>query len=157
MRKTAIAGSAAAVLAIATPFIAGWEGLETRPYEDVGGVATVCYGETENVEDRTYTPEECLEMLQARIPDYYAAAMHHVKVEMPITMQVAVTSFVYNVGEGAFRRSTMLRLINEGRLHEACEQLERWSYVGQMWVRGLYRRRKAEYKLCVAELPLRGV
>lgn len=44
LRKKVIAGSAALVIASATPFIAKWEGLETKAYKDIVGVPTVCYG-----------------------------------------------------------------------------------------------------------------
>lgn len=143
-----------AVAAIATPFIGGWEGLETKPYYDIGGVLTVCYGETEDVEDRTYTREQCEMMLQQRAMEFHAQAMAKVDKELPITMQAAVTSFAYNVGIDAFGRSTLLKKINRGDLYGACQELDRWVYVGRTYVRGLANRRAAEKRLCVAELQV---
>ena len=155
-RTKALAGATAATLAvgaIATPFIGGWEGLETKPYYDIGGVLTVCYGETEGVENRTYTEEQCRVILQNRVNEFHSEVMDKIEREIPITMQAAVTSFAYNVGIGAFSRSTLLRKLNAGDLHGACDQLDRWVYVGRTYVRGLANRRKAEKKLCKAELP----
>ena len=40
--------------------------------------------------------------------------------------QAAVIDFVYNKGEGALASSTMLRLLNEGRTYEACDELLKW-------------------------------
>lgn len=132
-------------------FIGYWEGLETKPYRDVGGVWTVCYGETA-VEMREYTKAECEEMLKERVAEFYAAVNTRVTYDLPLSTQIAFTSFAYNVGVKAFERSTLLKLANKGDLIGACNQLERWSYVGRMWVRGLNNRRKAEHALCVADL-----
>jgi lysozyme len=147
--------TAAAAIAIATGIIGVQEGVKTKPYRDIGGVMTVCYGETK-VEMREHTLEECDAMLAKRVPDYYHSAIKHVKVDIPITMRAAVTSFNYNVGEGNFKSSTMLKKINAGDLWGACSELDRWAYVGQMWVQGLANRRADEKRLCVAELPRRG-
>jgi lysozyme len=142
-----------ASIAVATPVIATWEGVETKPYKDIGGVWTVCYGETENIDiRREYTKSECDEMLAKRVPEYYSAAMEHVTYDIPITMRAAITSFTYNVGAEAFKRSTMLKKINKGDLWDACQELDRWAYVGRMWVRGLANRRAKEKELCVAEI-----
>lgn len=145
---------AAASIAVATPTIATWEGFRGQPYKDIGGVWTVCYGETENIDiNRTYTKEECDAMLAKRVPDYYNGAMKHIDKDIPITMRAALTSFNYNVGEGNFSRSTLVKKVNRGDLLGACKELTKWSYVGKMWVKGLNNRRKAEYRLCTAELP----
>ncbi|MGB0818882.1 MAG: lysozyme [Candidatus Puniceispirillaceae bacterium] len=151
LKKTAAVSSTAAIL-IATPLIANWEGLRTTPYKDIGGVWTVCYGETHNIEHREYTEQECFDMLKQRVPDYYQYAMQQVEVEIPVTMQAAVTSFTYNVGPEAFRKSTMLKKINRRDFWGACAELDRWVYVAKMWVKGLANRREAEKRLCVAEL-----
>ena len=147
--------AAAASIAIATPLIATWEGLETQAYKDIGGVWTVCYGETEKIQiGKIYSKEECDELLRARVPDYYTSAMRHVSRDIPITMRAAITSFVYNIGEGNWKKSTMLKKVNKGDLKGACEELDRWVYVARMYVRGLYNRRQREKQLCLAELPV---
>lgn len=147
------AAATIAVGAIATPFIGDWEGLETKPYYDIGGVLTVCYGETENIENRTYTEQQCKQMLQNRVSEFHSKVMAKIDGDLPITMQAAVTSFAYNVGLGAFERSTLLKKINRGDLSGACQELDRWVYVGRTYVRGLANRRAAEKRLCLAELP----
>lgn len=155
VKRGGLIGGAAVVLAIATPFIGGYEGLETKAYKDIGGVWTVCYGETEGVDRNSeYTKQECDEMLAARVPDYYNAFARNVENpdKLPITFKASITSFVYNVGEGNFKASTMRRKINAGDLWGACQELDRWVYVGRMYVRGLANRREAEKRLCVAEL-----
>lgn len=151
MKKKAL-GVACAVTIIAAPFIGGWEGLRTTPYVDIGGVLTVCYGETKGVEDREYSVDECENMLQKRTVEFHVQVMDRIDNDIPTSMQAAVTSFAYNVGIGAFERSTLLRKINQGDLRGACQELDRWVYVGRTYVRGLANRRKAEKELCLREL-----
>lgn len=155
-KTKALGGAAAVSIALATTNIAGWEGLETVPYFDSIGVQTVCFGET-NVEMREYTEEECISMLRERVPEYYNAAMSKVEVDIPPTMAAAVTSFTYNVGVGAFHKSTMLKKINKKDLWGACSELDKWTYAAGMYLRGLANRREAEKRLCVAELPKRSI
>ena len=153
LRTKGLGVVAAASIAIATPTIATWEGFRAQPYKDIGGVWTVCYGETQGIDrNRTYTKQECDDMLASRVPYYYHSAMKYVETDIPITMRAALTSFNYNVGETNFKKSTLLKKTNKRDLWGACNELERWSYVGQMWVKGLNNRRKAEYRLCTAEL-----
>lgn len=42
----------------------------------------------------------------------------------------ALVSFVFNIGVGAFRRSTLLRLLNQGNYASVPAQLRRWIYAG---------------------------
>ena len=155
LRNKALTGSAIAAMAIATPFIGGLEGMKSIPYKDIGGVWTVCYGETHNINfSHEYTKDECDKMLAARVPDYYNSAMIYIKdvEDVPITMRAAITSFNYNVGSGNFYRSTLLRKVNKKDYWGACKELDKWVYAANMYVRGLANSRAAEKRLCIAEL-----
>ncbi len=153
-RTKTLTGITAAGIAGSAAFIAPWEGLKTTPYSDLGGVATVCFGET-NVEMREYTEAECKAMLQESVAGYYNHVDVSVTYDVPLSTQIAFTSFAYNVGLGAFDSSTLLKKANRGDVLGACNELERWSYVGRMWIKGLNNRRKAEYALCVADLEIK--
>jgi GH24 family phage-related lysozyme (muramidase) len=63
----------------------------------------------------------------------------------------ALVSFVYNLGADALRRSTLLRMHNEGDYAGAAGQFVRWDKArvnGRLRaLRGLTRRREAEAKL----------
>lgn len=72
---------------------------------------------------------------------------HAVRVPLTPGEFSALVSFVYNVGAGAFRSSTLLRLLNEGRHTEAGQQLLRWVYADGKRLRGLVSRRQAELAL----------
>jgi lysozyme len=68
-----------------------------------------------------------------------------------------MASFMFNAGIKAFEGSSMLRLLNAGKVTEACNNLLLWTKAraGPMGalvvVRGLINRRMAERSLCLGE------
>ena len=56
----------------------------------------------------------------------------------------ATADFCYNVGNGAYRASTLRQRINSGDLADVPTQLRRWVRGGGRVLRGLARRREAE-------------
>ncbi len=73
----------------------------------------------------------------------------YIKVDIPETTRGALYSFVYNVGAGNFRTSTLLRKINQGDIKGACDQLRRWTYAGGKQWKGLMTRREIEREICL--------
>ncbi|WP_250147404.1 lysozyme, partial [Escherichia coli] len=73
----------------------------------------------------------------------------YIKVDIPETTRGALYSFVYNVGAGNFRTSTLLRKINQGDIKGACDQLRRWTYAGGKQWKGLMTRREIEREVCL--------
>lgn len=65
----------------------------------------------------------------------------------------ALASFVYNVGVGAFRSSTLLRLLNAGKRQAAAAEFDRWTRAGGRVLPGLVRRRDAEQALFLTPVP----
>ncbi len=59
----------------------------------------------------------------------------------------ALVSFSFNIGDGALRSSTLLRLLNEGDYSGAARQFERFYYAHGNSIRGLANRRHAEKAL----------
>jgi lysozyme len=148
--KVATALGVAATIAI-TALIQPWEGLERKPYRDVGGVWTVCYGHTGSdiVKDKVYSNEECHELLMSDVIPTAKAVDTYVKVPISHETRAALISFTYNVGINAFKNSTLLRKLNAGDTVGACDQLMRWVYVKGRYVKGLENRRIAERQLCL--------
>ena len=72
-------------------------------------------------------------------------------VRVPVTQGEwdAYMSLAYNIGTGAFCGSTLVRKLNAGDYAGACKQILRWDKQNGRVLRGLTRRRNAEYKLCV--------
>lgn len=148
--KVAAGGGLAGLLILAAAFIAPWEGLELRPYRDIVGVMTWCYGETRGAPKSQYTKAECDAMLADGVAEFHAEMRRCIKRPLTQPQWVAVLSWSYNVGTGAACGSTLVRQINAGLPAETwCKQLLRWDYADGRKVRGLTRRRQAEYAECV--------
>lgn len=144
----AIAGSA---MAAAVTLVANWEGLYTDPYRDIVGVWTVCYGETaaDHVEMRHYTAQECKDMLPKSLVKYDDGIRKCLSRELPDSMRVAFLSASYNIGVGAFCKSSMARLANAGDFRGACDALLNWNRAGGRVVKGLDNRRRDERRICL--------
>ncbi|ECT1022945.1 lysozyme [Salmonella enterica] len=153
--KSLIAGGAGAI-AIAAALITGpndsdgLEGVRYRPYQDVVGVWSVCYGHTgkDIMLGKTYTPAECKALLDKDLNAVARQINPYIKVPIPEATRGALYSFAYNVGAGNFRTSTLLRKINQGDINGACDQLRRWTYAGGKQWKGLVTRREIEREVC---------
>ena len=141
------------VLAIIVAFVGGWEGKRTVAYQDIVGVWTACYGETRGIEKGdTFTDEECDAMLGQGIVEFADGVDKCLVVQVPDLTYGAFVSLAYNIGTGAFCRSTLVRRANEGRLRDACDQILVWNKAGGRVVQGLVNRRKAEHEMCLKGL-----
>lgn len=154
-KRTAAGLSAVAIAAAA--FIGPWEGLRTTAYPDrlARNIPTVCYGETRGVElGDIYTAAECDAMLAKAVQDFHDGLAKCIPSlpALPVGVQVAFTSWSYNVGLGAACGSTLARKANAGDLVGACNQLSRWNRAGGRAVKGLSNRRGAERTRCLGAL-----
>ncbi len=141
-----------------TNFVLAWEGKRNLTYLDIIGTPTSCVGHTgPDVEiGRTYTDAECFKLLDGDLVTHVTVMMRYVQVPLSEGEMTAYSSLVFNVGVGAFARSTLLRLLNSGDRGGACKQLLLFVKAGGKVIRGLERRRAAEYELCI-EKPTRAV
>lgn len=145
-------GGSAVLLASTT--ITYFEGLRHKPYFDVGDVLSVCYGHTgkDIIPHKRYTDEECQALLMKDLKVAMAVVESKVTVPLTDTQKAALTSFVYNVGSGAFLRSTLLKKMNAGDRVGACDEMRRWIYAdGKQW-KGLMIRREIERVICYGDL-----
>lgn len=142
-------------LAMGLAIVMPYEGLSYHSYLDPIGIPTVCYGHTgTDVQlGQERSAQECEALLQQDLGDALAVVDQSVKVVQPITRRAALASFVYNVGERNFRRSTLLERLNQGDVQAACDEMTRWVYAGhgehQRALQGLVRRRAMERRLCL--------
>jgi lysozyme len=141
----------AAVLTLATPFIAREEGLRTSAYLDSVGVPTICYGETEGVKmGDSKTKQECDALFNTRLGVFAVAVDSMIEPEMPAEVHAALTSWAYNVGLGAARKSTLVKRANYGDFVGACNELLKWRFAGGKPI--LQKRRERERQLCLRGL-----
>ena len=150
MGKGKLAGG---VMALALPFVAGEEGLRTEAYLDSVGVPTICYGETTNVRmGDVKTKDECNALFYVRLGYFAMAVDYAVEPDLSPQAHAAFTSLAYNVGLGAFKKSTLLKKANNNDMRGACEQLLRWNRAGGIVLKGLTKRRERERELCLSGL-----
>lgn len=140
-------------LAIAGPFVAHHEGLRLKAYLDPVGIPTICRGETLGVEmGQEKTLAECDALFDARLGMFAYAVDYAVTVPMSPKTHAALTSWTYNVGVRAMEKSTLVKLLNEGKGVQACNELPRWNKARGKVLPGLVKRREEERKLCLEGL-----
>lgn len=136
----------------AVSFLKSVEGFRATAYKDSGGKHTIGYGFTApaTVSKGSMTEAEASTEL-SRICRGISAKLRAELGKQKLTPQeeTAVVSFIYNVGWDTFKRSTMCRLLKEGKRGEAvAAEFSKWVYVtkgGKKVVsKGLKRRRARE-------------
>ena len=141
------------VIAGAVALVAAWEGRSLIAYVDPVGIPTICDGYTHGVKlDDIATPERCDALTEQEVRKALAVVDGSTPGQLPDGARVALTSFVYNVGPGAYGGSTLLRRLRAGDLKAACNELPRWVHAGGKKLRGLERRREAERQICLSSL-----
>lgn len=131
------------------------EGVVYTPYRDVVGVVTVCYGHTGSdiVWNRKYSPSECDSLLMSDIakhqPVFTPGNKRNCIKNAPLTpnQRDAITSFTFNVGTGAFCKSTMAKRLAARNYSMAAIEFPKWNKAGGRVYPGLVKRRAAEQRL----------
>lgn len=125
------------------------EGYREEAYQDEAGVWTIGYGHTRGVKpgDRC-TPRQAEQWLAADVMDAERAVSQLVEVPLAQHQFDALVCFVFNIGVGAFERSTLLDKLNDARYDEVPAEMIRWNKItrgGKKVVsKGLVNRRAAE-------------
>lgn len=143
-----VGGAALGLIAV----VGAFEGFSRDPYKDIVGVSTVCYGET-RVEMRRYTKEECDDMLAAALAGFAEGVLErNPELAGHDPQLLAATSLAYNIGIGAYRRSTVAKRFSSGHWRAACDAFLRWNRAGGRVVKGLTDRRRKEREICLRGL-----
>ena len=121
------------------------EGLRLTSYQCSAGVWTIGYGSTRDVvPNMRITRQEAEDRLKRDVAKFEEAVNESVQVRLTQEQFDALVLFAFNVGIGAFRKSTLLRELNKENYDAVPIQLARWNKVGGKVVRGLVNRRAAE-------------
>ena len=124
------------------------EGLRLRAYRDAKGVWTIGYGHTKGVRrGMTCTRRQAAQWLREDVASAEAAVTRLVTRRLRQCQFDALVSFVFNIGAGAFRRSTLRRVVNAGDHAYVPRELTRWVHAGGRPLLGLARRRVVEADL----------
>jgi lysozyme len=129
-------------------FIKDAEGLRLEAYQCSAKVWTIGYGSTEGVVKGMRITEKEAETLLKRDLRYFEAEVNKlVKVPLTQSQYDAIVSLVFNIGVGAFKKSTLLRKLNAKEYIGASGQFTRWNKAGGKENRGLVLRRRREMAL----------
>jgi lysozyme len=157
----------------AVALIRRYEDFEAKPYLDDVGVWTIGWGHAiTDYQGNLIRGFEQEHRAKAEFPepitrergeslflhDLASAGTQVLKlVTVPLTdgQFGALVSFVFNLGAGAFRRSTLLRHLNRGEYIAAAHQFSRWVYGGKppQVLRGLVKRRESERGMFLGQTP----
>lgn len=100
-----------------------------------GDVPTVGFGSTKREDGSpvqmgdTTTPPKALARTLAHIQKDEAGLKQCVTAPLSQAEYDILVKFSYQYGPGATCKSTLVKLINQGRYAEACEQYARWTFV----------------------------
>lgn len=138
-----------------------FEGFRTHAYQCSAGVWTIGYGTTAAA-GVGITPKAGMVITKAEAEGYLHAALEKFasQIEDAITAPInenefgAFVSLAYNIGPGAFKKSSALRFFNDGDKTKAANAILMWNKAGGKVLKGLQRRREAERKLFLT--PVNG-
>lgn len=129
-----------------------FEGLRLKAYKCPAGVWTIGYGSTgEGIGPGVvWTLDQAIDRLKRDLAEF-EEGVTRLTNNRPLTENQfsALVVFVYNVGLGAFKTSTMLKKIKAGHVLDAADEFARWNRAAGKILTGLTRRRLAERALYV--------
>ena len=135
--------------------IAKWEGCKLKAYKDVAGIWTVGYGLTSRAgfidvgPDTELTQEEADWYLEKVVDDFANKIRPMIAAPINENQFGAFVSLAYNIGTGAFSRSSALKHFNVGRTELVPDAIRMWKKAGGKVVQGLINRREDEIRLFI--------
>ena len=132
-----------------TQLIKDSEGCKLKAYKCPAGIWTIGYGHTgpDVYAGKVITQQEAEVILENDLKKFVDGVDQLVTVQLTKNQLGALVSFAFNVGLGALKNSTLLKILNQGRYADAAEQFLRWNKAGGKELPGLTKRREAERSL----------
>lgn len=127
-----------------------FEGKRLTAYRDAVGIWTVGFGHTgpDVHEGMMITEAEADAFLREDVKDAERCVNKYVTDIALLQCQFdALVSFVFNLGCGALRRSTLLQCLLDGDDDAAAREFIKWNRAGGQVLAGLTRRREAEAEM----------
>lgn len=134
--------------------IKDFEGFSITSYLDVVNIPTIGFGNTFYEDGRKVklgdqiSKTDALKLLEVVANrDFADKIFPSIKVKVTQSQFDAMVSLAYNIGAGAFLKSTLLKKVNAGDFTGAGEEFLRWNKANGKEVLGLTRRREREKQL----------
>lgn len=122
-----------------------FEGFKANAYKCPADVWTIGYGTTSGVKKgQKITEAQAVEFLLRDTAKFEKVVNDLVKVPLTQEQFDGLVAFVYNVGPGNFKSSTLLKVLNGGHYDQVDEQMLRWNKADGEVLAGLTRRRASE-------------
>ena len=130
-----------------------FEGFRSAPYLDPAGFWSIGYGSRWINGDSVIpvtsatspiTQEVAQKWLANELAFTYKVITADVKVTLTHEETAALEDFIYNLGAGNFRSSTLLKKLNNSDYAGAAAEIDKWDHAGGKVMAGLLRRRQAE-------------
>lgn len=126
--------------------IANFEGLSLTAYRCPAGFLTIGYGHLIKKDEifRKITKSQALQLFRKDLEIFETCVNLFVKVKLNQNQFDSLVSLAFNIGEWAFRRSTLLLLLNKSFYYDASNEFMKWVFIGTDISEGLINRRKIE-------------
>lgn len=132
-------------------FIKREEGVRNKAYKCSAGKWTIGVGHTgyvgnHPVHEGMWISNDLIdELLDKDLIKFESVINRNVRVTLNQFQFDALVSLVFNIGEGNFLKSTLLKELNKGNYEEVINQILRWQYANGKPI--LLNRRKREARL----------
>lgn len=133
-----------------------FEGLHLKAYRCPAGIYTIGYGHTAGVRaNQVITAQQADDFLLADLKTAMRKVLTAVNVPITQAQADALTDFVFNLGQQALLKSTLLRKINDRAPSNVIQtEFRRWIYAstpaGRTIMPGLVKRRDWEAQLWIS-------
>ena len=125
-----------------------WEGCKLVAYLCPAGIPTIGYGHTKDVKlGDLCTQEQAEEWLREDMQEAEVGIKRCLTIPISRNQMEALVSFVFNLGIGNLRQSTLLKYLNQGEYEQAANQFVRWNKSKGQVLEGLTNRRLDEKQL----------
>lgn len=134
---------------IGRKLIQSFEGYRGEAYLCPAGVWTIGYGHTANVRQGDTVTRQQADILLQEDLKWAEDTVNSQNLNLSQLQFDALVSFVYNVGAGNFRNSTLLKYLKQDTLPRTTLESEwkKWKFANKQELKGLARRRAAEWSL----------
>jgi lysozyme len=138
--------------------ICDFEGKRLVAYDDGVGVWTIGFGTTiypngiKVKKGDTCTEAQAKSYMAHDLKKFEQAVNGAVNIPLNQNQFDALVSLAYNIGTGAFNKSTLVKKLNAGDIRGAADQFDVWINAGGKRMQGLVKRRareKALYLVCL--------
>ena len=151
-RYTHIEENIMAITKSTLSYITEEEGKRNKAYKDSKGLWTIGVGhlikpDEQHLITATLTDQEVEDLLKSDLKWCSEAVESSVKVPLTQKQFDALYSLCFNIGEGAFRKSTVVKRLNAGDYKGAADAIEMWNKPAV-----LINRRKREKALFLADI-----